>query len=42
MSQDPRKDTPGWEISMGEKDVALTDHDLYVVRKIRVRIEENM
>ena len=42
MSQDPNKETPGWEISMGEKDVALTDYDLYVVRRIRVRIEENM
>ena len=42
MSSDPKKESPGWEISMGEKDIALTKYDLYVVRKIRVRIEENM
>ena len=42
MSSDPRKEAPGWEISMGEKDIALTNYDLYVVRKIRVRIEESM
>ena len=41
MSKDPKKETPGWENSVGDGDIVLTDHDLYAVRKIRIRIEES-
>jgi predicted phage baseplate assembly protein len=32
--------TPGWESGEGRSEIILTEHDLFVVRRVRVRTEE--
>ena len=40
MSQDDPRSNPGWETRLGDGELVLEQHDLYVVRRMRIRIEE--
>ncbi|MEC7984610.1 MAG: baseplate J/gp47 family protein, partial [Myxococcota bacterium] len=39
-SKEDARGNPGWETRLGDGEISLEDHDLFVVRRIRVRIEE--
>ena len=41
MSSEEKKSSPGWESQLGDVELSLSKHDLYVVRRMRVLIEEN-
>ena len=41
MHSDEKKSSPGWESQLGDVELSLSKHDLYVVRRMRVLIEEN-
>jgi predicted phage baseplate assembly protein len=38
--EDVRRRSPGWEEGAGRSELALRDHDLFALRKVRVRTEE--
>ncbi len=40
MAQAGPQDPPGWESTDGVEELFLTTHDLFVVRRVRVRTEE--
>jgi hypothetical protein len=40
MSESITGPNPGWESQLGDTEITLTKHDLYVVRRMRVLIEE--
>ena len=35
------RSAPGWEEGQGTRELVLTDHDLFVVRRVRVRTEDS-
>jgi len=41
MSSENQRSSPGWESQLGDVELSLSKHDLYVVRRMRVLIEEN-
>jgi hypothetical protein len=41
MSSVDGRNNPGWESQLGDVELALSKHDLYVVRRMRVLIEES-
>ena len=40
MSKEDALESPGWETRLGDGEISLEQHDLFAVRRIRVRIEE--
>ena len=40
MSEADPRAVPGWEEGEGTSELVLTDHDLFVVRRVRIRSEE--
>ena len=40
MSNEDALESPGWETRLGDGEISLEQHDLFAVRRIRVRIEE--